>query len=94
MEACTIGGSSSSIGDFARFGIVTISDRASTGVYADAGGPAILQFFQDAVESQWEVVYRLIPDEQNLIETTLKELVRSYAETNTPRLHCLSSSIL
>lgn len=32
-----------------RFGIVTVSDRASTGVYEDKSGPAILQFFHEAI---------------------------------------------
>ena len=34
-----------------KFGIVTVSDRASTGVYEDKSGPAILQFFHEAIAS-------------------------------------------
>lgn len=45
------GGSADSLGDLARFGILTVSDRASKGVYADESGPAILQFFHDAIKS-------------------------------------------
>ena len=45
------GGSAESIGDPAKFGVVTVSDRASTGVYNDLSGPAIVQFFHEAVKS-------------------------------------------
>lgn len=44
------GGSASSIGDFARFGVVTVSDRASDGRYEDLSGPAVVQFFEEAIE--------------------------------------------
>lgn len=69
------GGSPESVGDPARFGIVTVSDRASSGVYKDESGPAILQFFHEAIKSNWQAVYRIIPDERPLIEHTLAELV-------------------
>ncbi len=46
------GGSAESVGDGATFGVVTVSDRASTGVYEDLSGPAILQFFAEAVQSE------------------------------------------
>ena len=46
------GGSASSIGDLARFGVVTVSDRASDGRYEDLSGPAVVQFFDEAIESQ------------------------------------------
>lgn len=69
------GGSSSSIGDAATFGVVTVSDRASSGVYEDQSGPAILQFFKEAVASPWTAKYVVIPDEQPTIEATLKDLV-------------------
>lgn len=51
-ELALEGGSADSLGDFAKFGIVTVSDRASTGVYEDASGPAILQFFHEAIKSR------------------------------------------
>lgn len=69
------GGSPSSIGDPAIFGVVTVSDRASSGVYEDLSGPAILQFFHEAVASPWTAKYVVIPDEQPIIEATLKDLV-------------------
>jgi molybdopterin adenylyltransferase len=57
-----------------RIGIVTISDRASQGVYQDLGGPAIQQCLTEILSCAWEAVPRLIPDEQPIIEATLKEL--------------------
>lgn len=49
------GGSDDSLGDLARFGVVTVSDRASGGVYDDLSGPAILAFFHEAIKSRWGV---------------------------------------
>lgn len=58
----------------ARIGIVTVSDRASRGEYEDRGGPAILEYLRDVVTSPWEAVARVIPDEQAVIEQTLRDL--------------------
>ena len=58
----------------ARIGIVTVSDRASAGVYEDLSGKAIEATLAEYLVSPWEAVYRLIPDEQPLIEQTLIEL--------------------
>jgi len=60
--------------DVARIGILTISDRASQGVYEDKGGPAINEWFARALISPWQAVTRVIPDEQELIEAALIEL--------------------
>ncbi|HEY3789079.1 MAG TPA: molybdopterin adenylyltransferase [Urbifossiella sp.] len=57
-----------------KIGIVTISDRATQGVYEDRGGPAILACMQEMLSCEWEPVRRLIPDEQPIIEWNLKEL--------------------
>jgi molybdopterin adenylyltransferase len=57
-----------------RIGIVTISDRASQGVYEDRGGPAIRDFLAEALSCDWEAVSRVIPDERPIIEATLQEL--------------------
>jgi molybdopterin adenylyltransferase len=56
-------------------GLVSVSDRASKGVYQDEGIPALEQWFRDALSNPWRMVTRLIPDEQPVIEQTLKELV-------------------
>ena len=56
-------------------GMVAISDRASSGVYKDAGIPALQDWFRRALVSPWRSETRLIPDERALIESTLIELV-------------------
>ena len=58
----------------ARIGILTVSDRASQGVYEDKGGPAIKAWLTRALTTPWEAVARVIPDEQELIEAALCEL--------------------
>ncbi|MDR2113022.1 MAG: molybdopterin adenylyltransferase [Candidatus Accumulibacter sp.] len=58
-----------------RIGILTISDRASRGVYEDLGGPAIRAWLSRALISPWRAVARVIPDQQPLIEKTLIELI-------------------
>ncbi len=57
-----------------RIGFVSISDRASSGIYQDAGLPALEEWFTRALLSPWQSITRLIPDEQALIEATLIEL--------------------
>jgi molybdopterin adenylyltransferase len=56
-------------------GLVSISDRASTGVYEDQGVPALKDWFAQALTSPWQMETRLIPDVQATIEKTLIELV-------------------
>lgn len=58
-----------------KIGLVSISDRASQGVYEDKGIPALQDWFRQALKTPWEMLTRLIPDEQSEIEATLKELV-------------------
>ena len=69
-----INGNKSTCGDKATLGIITVSDRASNGEYADEGGPAILQFFEQALASPAEIIYRCIPDDLLIIEKTMIEL--------------------
>lgn len=57
-----------------RIGVVTVSDRASRGVYEDKGGPAIVACLKEMLSCPWEAVARVIPDEQEQIESTLKAL--------------------
>ena len=59
----------------ARIGILTVSDRASAGVYEDISGKAIESTLNDYLISPWQPVYRLVADEQDLIEDTLCQLV-------------------
>lgn len=58
-----------------RVGLVSISDRASAGIYPDEGLPALRGWLHLALASQWEAVEQLIPDERSVIETTLIGLV-------------------
>jgi molybdopterin adenylyltransferase len=57
-----------------RIGIVTVSDRASQGIYQDLGGPAIRECLAEILSCPWEPVARLIPDERPVIEETLRDL--------------------
>lgn len=59
-----------------KIGVITVSDRASTGQYVDLSGPAILEVFSRYLLSEWEAVYRLIPDEQPQIEAAILELAQ------------------
>jgi len=56
-------------------GLVSVSDRASKGVYEDQGIPALEAWFGAALATPWRMVTRLIPDEQPDIEAALKALV-------------------
>ena len=58
-----------------RIGMVSISDRASAGVYEDKGLPSLEQWLRRALRNPFEAVTRLIPDEQDQIKATLIELV-------------------
>jgi len=61
--------------DSVRIGIVSVSDRASSGVYEDKGLPALKAWLGAALLNPLEFVERLIPDEQARISQTLIELV-------------------
>ena len=61
-------------------GLVSISDRASSGVYEDQGIPALRDWFTAALASPWRMETRLIPDERTRIEQALIQLV--------DELHC------
>jgi molybdopterin adenylyltransferase len=60
---------------FIKIGLVSISDRASTGVYEDKGIPALRDWLDAALTTPWEAVTRIVPDEPAEIESTLKDLV-------------------
>ena len=55
-------------------GILTISDRASKGIYEDRGGPGIIAVLDDFLATPFRAVGRIVPDEKVLIENTLIEL--------------------
>ena len=56
-------------------GLVSISDRASTGVYEDKGIPALQEWLAAALSTPWRTETRLIADDRATIENTLIELV-------------------
>lgn len=62
------------MGDELLIGLVSISDRASSGVYEDKGIPALQEWFVCALTSPWRIETRLIADDQATIEKTLIEL--------------------
>jgi len=57
-----------------KIGVITASDRASKGIYDDISGVAIQDTMKDYLKSEFEIVYRCIADEQDLIESTMIEL--------------------
>ena len=54
-----------------KIGIITVSDRASAGIYEDLSGKAIIDTLNEYLTSPWEEVYKVIPDEQDVIEATM-----------------------
>ncbi len=58
-----------------KIGLVSVSDRASQGIYRDEGIPALLSWLQTALKTPFITEQRIIPDEQLIIEETLCELV-------------------
>jgi molybdopterin adenylyltransferase len=55
----------------ARIGVLTISDRASQGIYEDLGGPAIVETLNAYLRSPWQAMRHLIPDDLDGIKRTL-----------------------
>lgn len=62
-----------------RIGLVSISDRASSGVYQDKGIPSLVEWLERTLTTPFQIETRLIPDEQPIIEQTLCELVDEMA---------------
>lgn len=58
----------------AQIGILTLSDRAYAGVYEDLSGKAIQDTLQTYLQSSWEPIYRLVPDDLSTIKNMLMEL--------------------
>jgi len=58
----------------ARIGILTVSDRASRGDYADEGGPAIRAYLAEVLASPWEAHGRIVPDDVAAIAATIRTL--------------------
>ncbi len=76
MNAASASASASALAfDPIKIGIVSISDRASSGVYVDKGLPALQDWLNKALKNPLQFESRLIPDEQATISATLIELV-------------------
>lgn len=65
---------SASSPETARIGIVTVSDRASTGAYEDRGGPAIREYLEEVLTSPWEPVAHVVSDDLEVLIPTLEGL--------------------
>lgn len=59
-----------------KIGIITVSDRASAGIYEDLSGPAIKKVIDSYLKSDFTTVYKVIPDEQHIIEQTIKSMAK------------------
>lgn len=58
----------------AKIGILTLSDRASAGIYEDISGKAIIETLNEYLISPWEHIYQVVPDDEELIEEALKNM--------------------
>jgi len=58
-----------------KIGIITVSDRANAGIYEDISGKAIINTLNDYLISEWETIYKIVPDEQDIIEKTIINMV-------------------
>lgn len=56
-----------------KIGVITVSDRASKGEYEDKGGPAIIDWLNNTLTTQWTPSYSIVPDEQHEIEQIICE---------------------
>ena len=61
----------------ALIGILTVSDRASRGDYADEGGPAIHAYLGEVLASPWEARERIVPDDLETIAAAIRELAEA-----------------
>ncbi|WP_114752730.1 molybdopterin adenylyltransferase [Pleomorphovibrio marinus] len=57
-----------------KIGIITSSDRAAANVYEDISGKEIINTMNEYLKSEWDPVYKVVPDEQDVLEKTMIEL--------------------
>jgi len=62
----------------AKIGIITVSDRASAGIYEDISGKAVINTLNEYLISIWKEVYEVVPDEQKIIEKTIIDMVDNH----------------
>ncbi len=58
-----------------KIGIITVSDRSYAGVYEDISGKEVINTLNDYLVSEWEDVYKIVPDEQEVIKKTIIDMV-------------------
>jgi len=58
-----------------KIAVITMSDRASAGIYEDKSGKEIENFLKENIKNEFEIIYRLIPDDFNTIVDTLNQAV-------------------
>ncbi len=75
IESCSSTNDKEMTKEFIKIGLVSISDRASSGVYEDKGIPSLQEWLKKTLISPFTIEARLIADEQDEIENTLKDLV-------------------
>jgi len=61
-----------------KIGVLTLSDRASAGIYKDISGKAIISTLNEYLTNDWEPVYEVIPDVKELIEETLRDMADTH----------------
>jgi molybdopterin adenylyltransferase len=59
----------------AKIGIINVSDRASAGIYEDLSGKAVVETLNSYLTSSWEPIYQVLPDEQDILEKNMIEMV-------------------
>jgi molybdopterin adenylyltransferase len=57
-----------------KIGVINVSDRASAGIYEDIPGKAVVELLHEYLESEFEVVYAVVPDEQDQLEAKMIEM--------------------
>ena len=57
-----------------KIGVINVSDRASAGIYEDIPGKAVVELLHEYLESEFEVIYAVVPDEQDQIEAKMIEM--------------------
>ena len=65
----------------ARIGVLNVSDRASAGVYADTPGQSCVALLREWLSTPFEIDYRIVPDEQKIIEGELRRMHADHEET-------------
>ena len=69
-----------------QIGVINVSDRASQGIYEDIPGKAVVELLHEYLISEFEVVYRVIPDEQDQLAQAMS--IMAPANRTSQKIHC------